>query len=153
MWLRKRELLNLGPGLGTLHFTRYFDSGSPFTFLYQERANFVFLKEIEMWGWINYFPSHSKVRKQLLNKCLVSAEGTAFTHFPPPPTPGLKGRGGFGFPTAFIMDKILNKKKEIVLNLYFSHLMRWEILVRPKKHFQCSGIWSLWNLAVSLWQF
>lgn len=64
--------------------------------------------------------------------------------------PDLRVMGSFVSPTVLIIDKIWGEK---VLNLCFSHIMRWEILGKPKKHFQCTGIWSLWNLAVSLWLF
>lgn len=119
--------------------------------IYKGSANFVFLKEMEMWEWINYFISHLKIQKQSLNKCPESVKSSAFNHFSLFQIPDLRAMESFVSPTVLIVDKIL--KKILVLNLCFSHLMRWEILGRPKKHFRCTGIWSLWNLAVSLWQF
>lgn len=93
-----------------------------------------------------------RFKKPSLNKCPESIKGSAFNHALMPANTRPRGCREPLFPNCSYHGQNSEEKKKSVLNLCFSHLMRWEILGRPKKHFWCTGIWSLWNLAVSLWQ-
>lgn len=108
---QKTWVLDPGTGLGILYLTRYFDSQSAFIYIYiyKESANFMFLKAMEMWEWINYFISHLKIQKQSLSKCPESVKSAAFNHFPLFQIPDLRAMESFVSPTVLIMDKILKK--------------------------------------------
>lgn len=119
----------------------------PSFFLLMKSASFVFWKEVEMWEWINYFISPLKIQNnhwtsaRICKRCSLQSLFSLFR------IPDLRA-------VECLVPQLFSSwakfwKKQTVLNLCFSHLMRWEILGRPPKHFWCTGIWSLWNLAVS----
>lgn len=105
-----------------------------------------------MWEWIHYLANDLKIQKAITEQVPRIYKGFSLqscSHACKYQTQRLQRAS---FPQLFLSWTKFWRKKKSVLNLCFSHLMRWEILGRPKKHFWCTGIWSLWNLAVSLWQ-
>lgn len=142
--LGKEEFCNLS-------WTRYFELRHPLM-LFQKSANSVFQKEVEMWERIHYLANDSKIQKTITEQVPRIYKGFSFLSlFSRLQIPDRKATESPISPTVLIVDKFWRKKIP-VLNLCFSHLMRWEILVRPTKRFWCTGIWSLWNVLLLLWQ-